>query len=126
LLVRKAVVLLSVIALLAIGGVSYAHMRDDGGQGHMRGGGHDACYCAGGPSDGKFLDETVEQRRELHSKRFDYMEALRLRNYEKAETLEKEIEAIQDKLEANSGGTEGKGFGRGYGRHSGMYGSCGR
>lgn len=68
------------------------HMMGSGYGGHMHG-------WSGG-YDQKFLDETVDLRKEIHSKKFDYFEAVR-----KAETdpeiianLKKEIRTLKEKL----------------------------
>jgi hypothetical protein len=68
------------------------HMMAPGYGGHM--------YGWKGGYDQKFLDETVDLRRELHNKKFEYFEAAR-----KSETdpeaitnLEKEIQSLNEKL----------------------------
>ncbi|GAB4548211.1 MAG: hypothetical protein Fur0020_16060 [Thermodesulfovibrionia bacterium] len=61
----------------------------------------------------KFLDETVDLRRELNAKRFDYLEALRNPNTppEKIERLEKEIQELEDKIEDKAPPIGSKRFG---------------
>lgn len=84
----------------------------------------------------KFLEETSELRKDLHAKKFEFREALRKGEYQKAENLEKEIEAAEAKLEEKAGkagvktGRGHKGHGMGpYAEHRGgrhmMMGGCG-
>jgi hypothetical protein len=144
---RKAIIAIGVVALLAFGTAAYAHMSGWGGgpgygggygmgpgYGHMYGGGPG--YGHMGPGYGtdteeaqKFLEDTADLRRELHEKRFDLREAYRTGDEEKAEAIEKEIDELREKL-ADKGGFEkgawrGYGKGRGYGPRAGGYGYCG-
>jgi hypothetical protein len=96
---KKAVIIALAAALLGFAAVSYAHMG--GGGWGMQGWGYgQGCGPAAGEDKDvqKALDETVDMRRDLHGKMFDYMEASRKGDKEKAEALEKEIDALQDKL----------------------------
>ena len=110
---KKLVAVLAVASLMAVGAIAYAHGSGGGCCGEMTGPGYGAHMMGpgygghmmgrGGTGNGydqKFLDETVEQRRELHNKKFEYFEALR--NPETApETitkLEKEIHELQETI----------------------------
>jgi hypothetical protein len=78
---KKIIVSLAVIALLAAGTIVYAHGGGYWGGGHMMGsgyGGHMMGWRSPGQGfDHEFLNETTDLRRELHDKRFEYAEALR-------------------------------------------------
>ena len=103
---KKAVVGLTVIALLAIGVIAYAHDSGWYGGGHMYGY-HmmDPGYSGNmrewtGENDQKFLDETADVRKELNNKKFEYFEAVRNPNT-KTETvtkLERDIRELEDKI----------------------------
>jgi hypothetical protein len=118
---------LIVAGILAFGVMAYAqgpgwgggHMSDYGYGGHMMGqgyGGHMA-----GPMTGwrgseynqKFLDETTDLRKELHSKKFEYFEATRNpeTNPETIATLEKETLELQEKLYTKAPRSTYGGFG---------------
>ena len=134
---KKVVVVLSIVALLAIGVTAFAHgpgwgrgymMGPGYGQGMGPGYGPGACggpgagaCVGGGVADQTFFDETVDLRKELHQKRFEYMEAVRNPKTDEKTVakLEKEIGDLQDKIyeKAPKGA-----YGRGYGRHGGGYG----
>jgi hypothetical protein len=136
---RKAVIAIGVIALLAAGAAAYAH----GGGGYGYGGGYGghmgpgygghmgAGYGYGGGYDNeerqKFLEETADIRRALHEKRFDLREAYRTGDEAKAEAIEKEMEELRDNLAEKGGFDMGKrrGYGKGFGPRAGGYGSCG-
>lgn len=122
---KKVVIGLTVLALLGIGAVAFAHGPGWGGNmgygngGYMMGPGSGHMYGYGAMmgwfgGDQKFLDETKDLRKELHEKRFEYMEAVR--NPETDEQtvtkLEKEITELQDKLYAQAPRTA-RGFGHG-------------
>ncbi len=85
-----------------------------GDGGHMMGPGYGHMYGNQGGYDQKFLDETVDERKELHQKRFEYMEAVRdPKTDDKTVTkLEKEITGLQEKLYAKAPRAE-RGFGYG-------------
>jgi hypothetical protein len=148
---KKLIVAIGVLTLLAAGTAAYAHMSGWGGgygpgYGHMYGGGPGYGHMyGGGPGYGhmgpgygqmwqgdseegkKFLEETADIRRELHEKRFDLREAYRTGDEEKAEAIEKEVEELRDQL-AEKGGFDKdarRGTGRGYGPRAGGYGYCG-
>lgn len=55
---------------------------------------------AGSEENQKFLDETSELRKELHNKRFEYMEMSRNSDtsVESISKLEKEIYGLEDKI----------------------------
>jgi hypothetical protein len=106
---KKVLAVLTVVSLIAIGTFAFAHGTGGWGGGHMGYGygghmmgpgygGH--MYGERGGYDQKFLDETADLRKELHSKKFEYFEAVR--NPETDSTtitkLEKEIREIQEKI----------------------------
>jgi Spy/CpxP family protein refolding chaperone len=127
---KKVLAIVTAVTVLALGAIAFAHGPGYGGNmgygygGHMMGpgygnhmgygyGGH-MMNWTGGEADQKFLDETKDLRKELHQKRFDYMEAVRNpKTDEKTITkLEKEINDLQEKLYAKAPRTP-RGFGRG-------------
>jgi uncharacterized coiled-coil DUF342 family protein len=64
-----------------------------------------------GGYDQKFLDETVDLRRELHNKKFEYFEAARKADAdpEAITSLKKEIRDLKEKIhEKASGGESGQ------------------
>ena len=95
-------------------GPGYGNHMGYGYGGHMMGPGYGHMYGNQGGYDQKFLDETTDLRKELHNKKFDYMEAVRdPKTDEKTVTnLEKEITDLQEKLYAKAPRTA-KGFGYG-------------
>ncbi|MEN8263796.1 MAG: hypothetical protein ABFR82_10060 [Nitrospirota bacterium] len=80
---------MAIISILAVGAVAFAHGTGGWGSGNMMGGygGHMMGQGYGGQmmgqggqgygTDKKFLDETADLRKDLHEKRFEYMEASR-------------------------------------------------
>ncbi|RME65041.1 MAG: hypothetical protein D6778_06935, partial [Nitrospirae bacterium] len=91
---KRLVVLVAVLAVMATVGLAAAHGPWWGGGPRAMGaywgmgpgmmGGYGPGYCTGpgscfGPQayDQKFLDETRDLRKQLHEKRFEYFEALR-------------------------------------------------
>lgn len=125
---KKTVAVVAVVALLSIAAVASAHMWGWGGGpgygGHMRGGygpGYGGYMRGWGPGtlsedDQKLFNETADIRRDLHEKKFDFREAWRAGDKEKAEAIEKEIDALQEKLSAKLGPEFGGKYSRGYGR----------
>jgi hypothetical protein len=129
---KKALVVLSVVALLAIGITAFAHgpgwergyMAGPGynhmGQGYGYGecGGPGACAGAGSTLNKKFLDETSDLRREMNQKRFEYMEAIRNPKTDEKTiaSLEKELDELRAKIHEKA--PEGF-YGRGYGKRGG-------
>ena len=104
---KKLIVGVTVITLLAIGVIGYAHGPNwfGGGYGHMSGpgyGGHMMGWK--GEYDQKFLDETKDIRKELHNKKFEYSEAIRNpeTTSETVTKLEQEIQTLQEKLYAKA------------------------
>jgi hypothetical protein len=117
---KKVLISLAVVAILAIGVAVYAqgsgwggnyghpgygyHMMGTGYGGHMRGwtGGYDQ----------KFLEETADVRKELNNKQFEYSEAIRNRKTdpETVTKLEKEIGELQNKLYAKAPQGTNRGF----------------
>jgi len=106
---KKLVAGLTVITLLTIGVIAYAHdagwyggghrgytsgyhMMDLGYSGHMRGWTSE--------NDRKFLDETADARKELNDKKFEYFEAVRnpKTTTETITKLEKDIRELEDKI----------------------------
>jgi hypothetical protein len=127
---KKILVFLSVIALLAIGITAFAH-NPGWGRGYTMGpgygqmgmaygpgygycGGPGSCFGVGGAFTQRFLDETVNLRRELNQKRFDFMEAIRnpKSDNKTIARLEKEMDQLQEKIyEKAPEGAYGLGYG---------------
>lgn len=99
---KKALVVVSVVAVLAIGTVAFAHGGFGGygmmgygpGYGMMGYGGTDGTS----PEFKEFLDKTTDLRRDLAQKRFEYMEAYRTGDAKKAEKVAGEIETLTAKV----------------------------
>ncbi|MCK5287381.1 MAG: hypothetical protein KAJ59_06165 [Thermodesulfovibrionia bacterium] len=119
---------LTVISLIAFGALTYAHGPGGWGGGNMMGqgygahmmgpgGGHMMGWSGSGYGyDQKFLEETREQRKELHDKKFSYFEALRdpTTTPETKTKLEKEIQELQEAISEKAPRTAYGKFG-GYG-----------
>ena len=74
-----------------MGGQGYGnHMMDSGYGGHMMGPGSGRGGGPGLKADQEFLDKTVEMRKTLHNKKFEYREAAR-----NPETTNKELTRIE-------------------------------
>ncbi len=116
---KRLLVTLTVVAILAIGAVAFAYGPGWWGGGPMMGSGYETAYCYGpgygmGPGymmgwgtytgpygyDQKFLDETRDLRKQLNEKRFEYFEALRNPETptETITKLQKEITELQQKI----------------------------
>lgn len=121
----KKIIISSLLIIGLAAGFAYAHKSGHGYGGHMMGpgmmgpgmmgggygmmgGGYGNCPGASGYGQGwdnqsqqKFLDETAGLRREMHNKRFEYMEAQRNPNTTRGELaeIEKEIYDIQAKIQ---------------------------
>ncbi|MDH4231024.1 MAG: hypothetical protein OEW04_03225 [Nitrospirota bacterium] len=121
---KKMLAVISVLSIFVFGTLAFAHgpgawggvhMMDCGYGGHMirPGHGHGHFYGCADAYDQKFLDETAALRKELHSKKFDYAEALRNPEADpKAITeLEKEIRDLQDEIHEKAPDTAGRGHG---------------
>lgn len=122
---KKLVAGLTVVTLLTLGAVAFAHgpgwfAGDSMGYGYgpqMMGpaqGGHMMGWS--GAYDKKFLEETADVRKEFHNKQFEYFEAVR-NPKTKPETitkLEKEIRKLQEKLYAQAHRTGYRGYGYGH------------
>jgi hypothetical protein len=125
---KKVLAILTVVTVLSIGAIAFAHGSGYGGHMGYRYGNHmgsgygghmgygDGGHMMGrtGSYDQKFLDETADERKELHQKKFEYMEAVRdPKTDEKTVTkLEKEITGLQEKLYAKAPRTaRGVGYG---------------
>jgi hypothetical protein len=105
---KKTLAIFTVVAVLALGTLAFAH----GGGGFGWGGGHMGPGMMGygghmtgwGPGYGntgetrEFLDKTADLRREFHEKRFEYSEALRSGDDKKAEKIAKELDELSEKL----------------------------
>jgi hypothetical protein len=152
---KKTLAIVLALGVLSLGAVASAHMWGGGpgwgGQGW--GGGPGACGgpgWGGGPSacggpgwgatpgwDGpawgaqseeakKFFEATVDLRKKLHEKMFEYREAYRTGDEKKAETLDREIDELRAQLYAKAketGFTGGWGGPRrGFGPRSAGYG----
>jgi Spy/CpxP family protein refolding chaperone len=127
---KRLIVLLAVLAVVATVGLAAAHGPGWGpgargwgmgpgwmmgvGPGYMMGWGPGACFGPYG-YDQKFLEETRDLRKQLHDKRFEYFEALRdpKATPENIEKLEKEIFELQQKLFAKAPRDAYRGFGPG-------------
>jgi hypothetical protein len=104
---RMFIAVLAVAAITAFGVMAYAHGGPGSWGGHMMGTGHMTApgHMAGPGMYGygmgeKFLDDTVEIRRNLHHKKFEYAEAIRNpdTSSEDMKKLEEEIYGLQKKL----------------------------
>ncbi|UCH82305.1 MAG: hypothetical protein JSW20_06630 [Nitrospiraceae bacterium] len=112
---NRLIIAVAVVFILAVGAIAYAHGPgyDGWGGGHMKGyvyGGHMmgpgygrhmmAREGAGYEDNQKFLDETRDLRKDLHSKRFEYMELSRNSDTseEALSKLDKEIIELEDKI----------------------------
>jgi hypothetical protein len=130
-ILMKKIIITSILAVALVSGLAYAHgsgygMGKTGG--HMMGsgmmgghhgmmggnyGGYGNCPGAAGSGQGswnseqqqKFLNETVSLRKEMHDKRFNYMEAQRNPDTTRAElmAMEKEMAELQEKIHAKAG-----------------------
>jgi hypothetical protein len=106
---KKIVLSLAVLTILAGGAIAYAHgpggwgfggpMMGPGYGGHMMGA-MMGTYGTGTRGDQKFFDETASLRKQLHEKRFDYFEASRDPKTPPGviEKLEKDIFELQSKI----------------------------
>jgi hypothetical protein len=94
---KKLLIAIMAVTVLALGTAAYAHMW--GGQGwgggqHMWGGGPGygpgagMMYGGGDKESRKFFEETADLRKELHNKMFEYREARWAGDEEKVEALE--------------------------------------
>lgn len=92
------------------------HMMSQDYGNHMMGPGYGGHMGWTGKENEKFLNETVDLRRELHNKRFEYYEAQRSPDTtrETITTLEKEIVELQEKLLKSTPKTASRSIG-GYG-----------
>jgi hypothetical protein len=132
---KKVLVVLTVVTLLAFGAIAYAgpgfwgggHMAvagygDHMGHGYGMGkgwyGGHMERWTGG--YDQKFLDETTDLRKELHNKNFEYMEAARNpeTNTETIAKLQEEINDLREKVHEQAPQTANTRHG-GFGRYGG-------
>ncbi len=121
---KKILIGLSIVSVLALGTLAFAHSQSGWGSGHMMGsgngghmmgqgygGGHMGqgklgrdCFTnqgkRGNPVDQKFLDETADLRKELHDKRFEYAETARNPETTIASlrNIEKEIYELETKI----------------------------
>ncbi len=114
---KKLLVGITIVSILALGTLAFAHGPGGWGGGHMMGPGYSGGHMMGpgyrghmggwsclgygtGQTDQKFLDETADLRRELHNKKFEYAEAVRNPNTKPStiRKLEKEIYELEDKI----------------------------
>jgi hypothetical protein len=118
---KKVLISLAVVAILAIGVAVYAQGSGWGGNyGHPGYGYHTMGTGYGGPMmgwrgggyDQKYLDETADVRKELNTKRFEYFEAIRnpKTDPETVTKLENEIGNLQSKLYAKTPQGTNRGF----------------
>ncbi len=118
---KKIFISLTVLAFLLIGVAVYAQgpfQKSDSfmpcaGYYKMGYGHHEQMIrerCAG--YNQKFLDETADLRKELHTKKFEYFEAIRnpKTDPETISRLEKEIKELKSKISANAPAGMRKGF----------------
>jgi Spy/CpxP family protein refolding chaperone len=129
---KKLLIALMAVGVLALGTAAYAHMWGGGpgwgGGQHMWGGGPGygsgpgMMYGYGDKETRKFFDETADQRKELHNKMFEYREARWAGDAEKAEALEKDISELQAKMYEKA---EGAGITKRFGRGGYGPGGCG-
>ena len=122
---KKMIFVVTVALIFAIGGFAYSHgtgyngsggghmmgqgcggnMMGQGYGGHMMGQGYGGHMMARGgenfEDNQKFLDETRDLRRDLHNKRFEYMELTRNpdTSSDALEKLEKEIFGLEDRIQ---------------------------
>lgn len=120
---KQVLIGLTILTLIAVGAIAYAQGpgRHGGNQSpcYAYGGYHMKGVGYGGPTKGwrgtgydqEFLDETVDLRKELNEKRFDYFEAKRnpKTDPETVAKLEKELRELRDQLHAQV--PQGKGRG---------------
>jgi hypothetical protein len=108
---KTLIATLAVVSLIAVGTMAFAHGQGGMGGGRMGGHGYgnhmmDSGYGGqmmgpgygrgGGPglkADQEFLDKTVEMRKALHSKKFEYREAER-----DPETANKDLTRIEKEI----------------------------
>jgi len=140
---KKVLAVTAVLTVLTLGAVAFAH-GPGWGYGHMMGpgygpmmgpgygygpgacGGPAACFGTDEESQ-KFFEETADLRKELHEKRFEYMETLRTpgADRKKLAGLEKEIRELQEKIwEKAPRGVYGMGYGMGRGFRGGAGYGC--
>lgn len=126
---KTIIAIIAAVSLLAIGTMAFAHGPGGWGGGHMGPGygkhmmeGYDGHMMGpenagrGGPdmkADQEFLDKTVELRKALHDKKFEYREAVRNPETTNAEltTIQKEMFDIQTKIQEQAPRTAYSGFG---------------
>ncbi len=114
---KKVLITLTVVSILALGSMAFAHGYGGWGGGHMRGPGYGEGHMMGPgysghmgswtgqgygtePTDQKFLNETADLRKDLNDKKFEYFEAQRdpkSTNITLAK-LEKKIYELQEKI----------------------------
>lgn len=119
---KKLIIGLSIVTLLAFGAIAFAQGPGGWQGGHMMGpgyGGHMGGWASQGygtiQTDQKFLDETVEMRKELHNKKFEYLEATRNPDISREDLvrLEREIYELQGKVHEKSPSRNFAGYGPG-------------
>ena len=111
---KKVLITLSILSILAVGALAFAHGTGGWGGGHMMGQGYGNHMMgngqmmgqmgSGGQQDQKFLDETADLRKELHNKKFEYFEEVRSNDSkpEMISKMEKDIFDIQQKIRDKS------------------------
>lgn len=128
---KKLLIAIMAVSVLALGTAAYAHMW--GGQGwgggqHMWGGGPGygpgpgMMYGGGDKESRKFFEETADLRKELHNKMFEYREARWAGDEEKVEALDKDISELRAKMYEKA---EGAGITKRSGRGGYGPGGCG-
>jgi hypothetical protein len=123
-LMKRIFAVIAVVAVLSFGALAFAHsgggygthgpgMMGYGGDGHGPGfmgyGGNNRGHMMDRDTEygydketKEFLDKTTKLRKELHEKRFDYMEAERAGDEKKAQKLTKELDELAEKLYAEA------------------------
>ncbi len=106
---KTILAIIAAVSLIAVGTMAFAHgtgkwgggrmggygnhMMGSGYGGHMMGPGYGRGGGPGLKADQEFLDKTVEMRKALHSKKFEYREAVR-----DPETTNKELTRIEKEI----------------------------
>jgi len=97
---KTILAIIAVVSLLVVGTMAFAHGTGGWGSGHMGQGygGHmgQGYGKGGGPgagADQEFLDKTVDMRKALHDKKFEYRELAR-----KPETTNKEMRKLEKEI----------------------------
>jgi hypothetical protein len=121
---KKVLMSLTIVALFGIAAAVYAY--DSGAEGQYTCPGYGSGYGMMGPGHGghmmgwrggsnqKYLDETADLRKELHTKKFAYFEAVRnpKTDSETIRNLRNDISELKDKIHAKAPQGPNRGYGR--------------